>query len=181
MAIEKLKIPEAVLELPAIQHMPIQPIWQIFVVSGLDLQCCLVPPKRPPQFWFFSFAFGDDCSFEVKNIEIWVPTFFKHNNSSVATMRYNLIYKDFGLNSVVSTALQGVWSKLLSLNYGSTKGRQDNCHSLAHMSHHQPLLYHQRTCSKEPTLLLGTAPYQDAETSKGRIFSDKCAVFYPKL
>ena len=29
---------------------------------------------------------GDDYSFDVKTIEIWVPTFFKHNNSSVATV-----------------------------------------------------------------------------------------------
>ena len=71
MAIEKLKIPEAVLELPAKQHMPIQPIWRIFVVSGLDLQCCLAgSSKTAPTILIFSFALGDDCSFEVKNIEI---------------------------------------------------------------------------------------------------------------
>ena len=29
---------------------------------------------------------GADYSFEVKNIELWVLTFFKHDNSSVATM-----------------------------------------------------------------------------------------------
>ena len=29
---------------------------------------------------------GADYSFEVKNIEIWVSAFFKHNNSSVATV-----------------------------------------------------------------------------------------------
>jgi hypothetical protein len=27
-----------------------------------------------------------DASFEMKNIEIWAQTFFKHNNSSVATV-----------------------------------------------------------------------------------------------
>ena len=31
---------------------------------------------------------GADSSFEVKNIEIWVPAFFKHNNSSGATVCY---------------------------------------------------------------------------------------------
>ena len=30
-----------------------------------------------------------DYSFEVKNIEIWAPAFFKHNNSSVATVDMN--------------------------------------------------------------------------------------------
>ena len=34
----------------------------------------------------FSTAMTADYSFEVKNIEIWVPAFFKHNNSSVATV-----------------------------------------------------------------------------------------------
>ena len=34
----------------------------------------------------FSIAMGADYSFEVKNIEIWVPAFFKNNNSSVATV-----------------------------------------------------------------------------------------------
>ena len=31
---------------------------------------------------------GADYSVEMKNIEIWVPAFFKHNNSSVATVRH---------------------------------------------------------------------------------------------
>ena len=30
------------------------------------------------------FAMDADYSFEVKNIEIWAPAFFKHNNLSVA-------------------------------------------------------------------------------------------------
>ena len=29
---------------------------------------------------------GADFSFDVKNIEIWAPTFFNHNNLFVATM-----------------------------------------------------------------------------------------------
>ena len=32
---------------------------------------------------------GADYSFEVKNIEICVPAFFKHNNSSVAAVFTN--------------------------------------------------------------------------------------------
>jgi hypothetical protein len=31
---------------------------------------------------------GANYSSEVKNIEIWVPAFFKHNNSSVATVYF---------------------------------------------------------------------------------------------
>ena len=34
----------------------------------------------------FSIAMAADYLFEVKNIEIWAPTFFKRNNSSVATV-----------------------------------------------------------------------------------------------
>ena len=34
---------------------------------------------------------GANYSFEVKNIEIWVPTFFKHNNSFIATVFYLLL------------------------------------------------------------------------------------------
>ena len=40
-----------------------------------------------PRILIFSIAMGVDYSFEVKNIEIWVPAFYKHNNSSAATVR----------------------------------------------------------------------------------------------
>ena len=39
-----------------------------------------------PKILIFSIAMDADYSFEVKNIEIWVPAFFKNNNSSVATV-----------------------------------------------------------------------------------------------
>ena len=69
MAIEKIKILGAVLELPARQ------------------QCCLDgSSKMAPRILIVSIAMGADYSFEVKNIEIWAPAFFKHNNSSVATV-----------------------------------------------------------------------------------------------
>ena len=29
---------------------------------------------------FFSIAMGANYSFDLKNIKIWVPAFFKHNN-----------------------------------------------------------------------------------------------------
>ena len=32
---------------------------------------------------------GANYSFEVKNIEIWAPAFFKHNNSFVTTVAFN--------------------------------------------------------------------------------------------
>ena len=45
-----------------------------------------------PRILIFSIAMGADYSFEVKNIEIWVPAFFKHNNSSVATVQNAYIF-----------------------------------------------------------------------------------------
>ena len=39
-----------------------------------------------PRILIFSIAKGADYSFEVKNIEIGVPAFFKHENSFVASV-----------------------------------------------------------------------------------------------
>ena len=39
-----------------------------------------------PGILIFSIAIGVDYSYEVKNSEIWAPTFFKHNNSFIATV-----------------------------------------------------------------------------------------------
>ena len=50
MAIEKMKILGTILELSA---LPIQPIWSIFEVNGLNWQCCLAP-KWPQDFDFFN-------------------------------------------------------------------------------------------------------------------------------
>ena len=67
--------------------LPIQSIWPIFVVNGLDWQCCLDgSSKTAPRILIVSIAMGANYSFVVINIEIWAPTFFKHNNSSIATV-----------------------------------------------------------------------------------------------
>ena len=39
-----------------------------------------------PRILIFSIVMGADYFFDVKTIEIWVPAFFKHINSSVATV-----------------------------------------------------------------------------------------------
>ena len=39
----------------------------------------------------FSIAMDADYSFVVKNIKTWLPAFFKHNNSSVATV-WNFLF-----------------------------------------------------------------------------------------
>jgi hypothetical protein len=59
----------------------------IFVVNGQDWHYCLAGSSiTAPRIFIFSISMGANYSFEVKNIEIWVPAFFKHNNSSVATV-----------------------------------------------------------------------------------------------
>ena len=68
MAIEKIKILGAVLELPA---LPIQSIWPIYAVNGLDWQCCFAgSSKTAPRTLIFSIAMSADYSFELNFIEI---------------------------------------------------------------------------------------------------------------
>jgi hypothetical protein len=67
--------------------MPIQPIYLENGPNGLNWQCCLAgSSKTAASILIFLIAMGADYSFEVKNIQICVPTFFKHNNLSVATL-----------------------------------------------------------------------------------------------
>ena len=42
--------------------------------------------QNDPQDFIFSIAMVANYSFDVKNIDGWTPTFFKHNNSFVATV-----------------------------------------------------------------------------------------------
>ena len=89
MAIEKIKILGAILELPSKQHC--QSSLCKYLENGpnsrLNWQCCLADrSKTSTRILIFSIAMGADYSFEVKNIEIWVTAFFKHNDSSVATV-----------------------------------------------------------------------------------------------
>ena len=70
MAIEKIKIVGAVLELP------IQPIWPIFAVNRLNWQCCLAgTSKTDPRILIFSIPMGADYSFYVKFIATFALTF----------------------------------------------------------------------------------------------------------
>ena len=87
MAIEKIQILGAVLELPAKQHCQFRPFGAIFELNGLDWHCCLAgSSKTAPRILIFSIAIGVDYSYEVKNSEIWAPTFYKHNNSFIAAV-----------------------------------------------------------------------------------------------
>ena len=71
MAIDKIKILGAVLELPAKQHCQFNPFGPIFEVNGLDWQCYLAGSSTTaPKILIFSIAIGADYSYVVKNSEI---------------------------------------------------------------------------------------------------------------
>ena len=79
MVIEKIKILEAVLELPAKQYCQFSPFGPLYEVNGLDWQCYLAGgSKTAPMNLIFSITIDVNYSYEVKNSEIWAPAFFKH-------------------------------------------------------------------------------------------------------
>ena len=83
--LKKIKIMGAVLELPAKQHCQVSVFTQKMGQIGSAVQL-VHSSKTAPRILILSIAMVADYSFEVKNIEIWEPAFFKHNNSSVATV-----------------------------------------------------------------------------------------------
>ena len=88
MAIEKIKILGAVLDLPAKKQCQSSPFTSKIGLNALNWQCCLAgSSKTAPRILIFSIAMGADYSYEAKNSEIWAPAFFKHNNSFKATVK----------------------------------------------------------------------------------------------
>ena len=64
MAIEKIKILGAILELPAKQHCQFSPFDPLYEVNGLDWQCYLAgTSKTAPRILIFSMAMGAKPSF----------------------------------------------------------------------------------------------------------------------
>ena len=57
------------------------------MVNGLDWQGYLAGSSKTART-ILIFSIAVNHSFEVKNIEIWAPAFFKHNNLSIATVTY---------------------------------------------------------------------------------------------
>ena len=56
--------------------------------NGLDWHCYLAgSSKTAPRILIFSIAMVADYLFDVKNIDIWVPVFLKHNNLSIVTVK----------------------------------------------------------------------------------------------
>ena len=71
MAIEKIKNPGAVLELPAKQHYQFSPFGPIFEVNRQDWKCYLAgSSKTAPGILIFLIAIGANYPYEVKNSEI---------------------------------------------------------------------------------------------------------------
>ena len=74
MAVEKIKILGAILELPA--KLPIQLIHQENGPNGLNWQCCLAgSSKTAPRILIFSMAMGADYTFELISIKTCAPQF----------------------------------------------------------------------------------------------------------
>ena len=87
MAIEKIKILGAVLELPAKQHCQFSPFGPIFEVNGLDWQCYLAgSSKTAPRILIFSIAIGADYSFDIKSGFSIAPAFSLHKNFDIASV-----------------------------------------------------------------------------------------------
>ena len=71
MAIEKIKIMGAILELLAKKHCQFSPFGPIFEVNGLDWQCCLAgSSKTAPRIWIFSIATGANYSYAFSSMII---------------------------------------------------------------------------------------------------------------
>jgi hypothetical protein len=73
MAVEKIKILGAVLELPG-KQLPIQPILPDFLVNGPNWQWCLAgSSKTAHRILIFSIVLGAEYSFYVKSIATYAP------------------------------------------------------------------------------------------------------------
>ena len=80
--IEKMKILEAVLELPAKQHCR-----PVFVVNGQDWLCCLAgSSKKAPRIFIFSIVLGAEYLSYVKSIEIHARAFLPLNISAISSV-----------------------------------------------------------------------------------------------
>ena len=90
MAIEKIKILGALLELPAKPHCQFSPFGPFFEINGLDWQCYLAgSSKKVSRSFTFLIVQGAEYSFYVKTIATYAPTFLGYNNLVLA-----IVYKE---------------------------------------------------------------------------------------
>ena len=95
MAIEKIKILGAVLELPAKQHCQFSPFGPFFEVNGLDWQCYLAgSSKTAPRILIFSMAIGANYSFDIKSGFSIAPAFSLHKNFDKASVNADICSKN---------------------------------------------------------------------------------------
>ena len=92
MAIEKIKIMGAVLEL--LSKQPIQPIHQENGPNGLNWQCCLAgSSKTVPRILIFSMTMGADYTFYLIFIKTCAPQFKWLNKSFLGSVLAVLKYR----------------------------------------------------------------------------------------
>ena len=90
MAIEKIKILGAVLELPAKQHCQFSPFGPFFEVKGLDWHCYLVGSyKTAPRILIFSIAIDADYSHDIKSGFSVAPAFSLYKNFVTASVLHS--------------------------------------------------------------------------------------------
>ena len=85
-----MKILGAVLELPAKQHCP---IWPKFEVNGLDWQCCLASSfQTAPRIFIFSIVLGAEYLSYVKFTESHARAFLPLNISAVGSVYILMLF-----------------------------------------------------------------------------------------
>ena len=94
MAIEKIKILGALLELPAKQHIQ----FGQFEVNGLDWQRCLAgSSKTAPRIFIFSIFLGAEYLSYLNSIATFALTFFGYIISVLASVNDNFINRGFSI------------------------------------------------------------------------------------
>ena len=116
MAIEKIKILGAVLELPAKQHCQLSPFGPPYEVNGLDWQCYLAGgSKTAPRILIFSIAIGADYSFDIKSGFSIVPAFSLHNNFNIASVHHSISKKCSFMELRIHTFLENILTHFIVL------------------------------------------------------------------
>ena len=87
MAIEKIKILGAVLELPAKQHCQFSP----YTSKLGQIGCLAGSSKRAPRIFIFSIAMGANYAFYVKTIETHARTFLALNILAIGRVKFFLL------------------------------------------------------------------------------------------
>ena len=89
MAIKKIKILGAILELPAKQHCQSSPFTKKVGQMGLiGSAVLLVASKQPPEFWFFQLPWVPIIHLSLFPLSIERPQFIGHNEIFLGSVKY---------------------------------------------------------------------------------------------